>query len=238
MFKPAYRKAKNLLTAQSLYGAINPIRWAYYTKIKGYTELPLDDAIRHGVYQVFLKPDGDELSVVKIPRKDTYFSQKFVRRIQHKEGYADFCRTITSLCDLEYISRHLGEVKEIRPDGGYISPLINGYNLAQMLSGSVLLYPVNRKQFERSAEELLENLERFLNRFGYIHGDWALHNLIYDDSLHRILNVDLEGFFMYRSGEVETRLDRIQDELLKVKQRILQSEERHRGNSASQNGSW
>jgi hypothetical protein len=52
-------------------------------------------------------------------------------------------------------------------------------------------------------DELLQKLQEFKDSNGQIVGDWGIHNLIYDKVTHRILNVDLEGFFLYRDGRFQ-----------------------------------
>lgn len=202
---------------ETIYKAINPFRWSYYKKHKMYEDLVLGDKIRHGVYKVFIKRDGEAVYVVKIPRKDTCFSRHFVHCIRKEEDYIDFYNTLKGLTALKYLGKHIPGVVEIYRDGGYVSPFINGYNLAEVLEGAANIERGLHLKLKQSADELIFNLEKFLSEFGYIHGDWDLQNLVYDETENRIMIVDLEGFFIYRNGEIETQLERIKNNFHNIK---------------------
>jgi hypothetical protein len=118
---------------------INPIRWLYYTTFKGYTDYVLGSDIRNGVYKVFLHWQGQRLYVAKIPKNDNKHGKAFVQRIRSAEGYAEFRQTIAGMCERKYLGRHVVEVTEIRKNGAHVTPFIAGYNLAEVLTGSVTL---------------------------------------------------------------------------------------------------
>ncbi len=217
MKRSLVKRNREFWRPETIYKAINPFRWSYYKKQKMYEDLVLGDKIRHGVYKVFLKRDGESVYIVKIPRKDTRFSRHFVRSIRREEDYIDFCNTLRGLTKLKYLSEHIVEVVEIYRDGGYVSPYINGYNLAEVLEGAAIIERNVHLKLKQSANELICNLEKFLNEFGYIHGDWDLQNLVYDETENRIMIVDLEGFFIYRNGEIETQIERIKENLHNIK---------------------
>lgn len=80
----------------------------------------------------------------------------------------------------------------------YTMPYIDGPTLYDLYhSDNCTLNPEDREHFITSSKHLISTLEECKNSDSLVNGDWAAHNLIWDQSTLNIVNVDLEGFITY-----------------------------------------
>ncbi|WP_409303498.1 hypothetical protein [Peribacillus sp. SCS-155] len=202
---------------ETFYKAINPLRFKYYTLFKRYEILELEDNIANGVYKVFIKKSNNNISVVKIPRKDTIYSLNLIKSIRSNYKFSQFQETLSSLSSHKYIHKHIVNFNKIYRNGGYESNYIVGYNL-KSLYDYYSEWPIDKKPFipselNAAIDQLIYNLELYQKEYGGLEGDWDIQNMMYDTNNKKIVNVDLEGFFLYRNNELETQLDFIKENL-------------------------
>jgi hypothetical protein len=202
------------------YKVINPIRFRYYTLIKGYNNLILEDYVKNGVFKIFIS-NSDPKEVVKFPRKDNIFSLRFTNKLHRKRDFQVYQETLLGLSRLPFIHKHIADVRKIYRNGGYSSSYINGANLVVIKnSDNEIKYPA--RDIILAIDLLCESIQSYIEAGGKLSGDWMLQNLVYDEVSKRIINVDLEGFFLYIEDESETQFDVIYMQLNTVKEALLQ----------------
>lgn len=202
------------------YKIINPIRFRYHMLIKGYNSLILEDYVKNGVFKIFIS-NSDPKEVVKIPRKDNIFSLRFTNKLRRKRDFELYHETLMGLSHLPFIHKHIADVRKIYRNGGYSSSYINGVNLVVIKNNdNEIKYPI--RDIILAIDQLCESIQSYIVAGGKLSGDWMLQNLVYDEVYKRIINVDLEGFFLYKEDESETQFDVIYMHLNTVKEALLQ----------------
>lgn len=201
------------------YMIINPLRFLFYTIIKKYRSLILLECVKNGVYKIFLSNENP-VKVIKIPKKDNIFSLRFTNRIRNQKDFNLFREKLQELSKLDFINRHIVDVHEVFRNGGYSSSYINGLNLAVLMNHECEK-PCDVVDIVYAIDELLESIRKHVELHGKFCGDWMPQNLIYDIDNKRIINVDLEGFFLYTDEQREAQFDVIHRELENIRKILL-----------------
>lgn len=206
-------------TVSVIYIIVNPIRFLYYTIIKKYRNLILQECVKNGVYKIFLNNENP-IKVIKIPRKDNIFSLRFTNRIRKQEDFNLFREKLRELSKLDFINKHIVDVHEVFRNGGYSSSYIDGLNLAVLMNHNC------EKSYDAvdivyAIDELLESIRNHVELHGKFYGDWMPQNLIYDIDNKRIVNVDLEGFFLYTDEQREAQFEVIYKQLEAIRKILL-----------------
>lgn len=188
----------------------NIFLFKYLVSVKKYEKLNLTNDIKNGIFEIFIKSNGKIKEVVKIPKRNNVDSLVFYYKLRKKNKFKDYYKTLVSLKHLPYLNKYILEPKDISRNGGYKCDYIEGFNLKYIKNQ--ILYGNSHYQEEISSiiickiNGLLECMKMHFDRFGYIPGDWPLHNLIYDINKEKIVNVDLEGFYTYKKNNLQNNL--------------------------------
>ena len=197
----------NLWVFYPLRRLYNLLYYIYLIKVRKYQPLKLEGNIKNGVFYLCLVENDKGTLLFKIPHLNSRYSYSLYRNLRDLKTFDEYSRMLKSLPDDPILGKHLPRVKEVKRGGAYWSSYVKGYNLIvvrDMLLNCRSL-PVDLKPTEliHAIDELLQKLQEFKDSNGQIVGDWGIHNLIYDKVNHRVLNVDLEGFFLYRDGSFQ-----------------------------------
>jgi len=203
-----------------LFTLYNYVYFRYLNYVKGYEQLNINNHIKNGIFEVFVFTENGTKVVLKVPRRDTFLSVKFYLKIRRTDGFKDYSDTLKSLESISHLKENVAELVEIYKHGGYKSVYIDGYNLKD-ITYKILYDDYNfdkslAKRISKQIKNLIENLEMHNHEFGYIPGDWPLHNLVYDSANDKIINVDLEGFYTYKKDNRENDLSFLKNELYEV----------------------
>jgi hypothetical protein len=143
------------------------------------------------VYFVFKK--GDFMLKYINPKFEV--GKKMLTRVKDKKEYQSFKKLIEYGYKINYLGNHL--VKGVvfnRID--YFSKYQKGINLNCNYSLNRLdIY--DKVDLIIAVEDLLTNLFNYKQNNGYLIGDWVLSNLIFNQTTKRIINIDLEGLYVY-----------------------------------------
>ena len=175
-------------------------------------------ANRNGVFDIYHHPGRKE--IIKIPRRDDYYSYYFWDSLRDASQYEKYRKILLNACQQAHIGEHVVAVNEVFRSGGYISPYIDGFLLADLgYSLDSALVPV------QDVLDALDDLECSLTvcvGVGMpLSGDWELHNLLFDPGERRIINVDVEGFYSFAPGRRENQLNRICQNIEDVRRLLL-----------------
>ena len=106
------------------------------------------------------------------------------------------------------LGKHIVSGRNLTYPGDYSSPIILGMTLSQLSKVSNITWnamdpsQIKRHQLITAIGQLQTAIRKTiqnpdLSKKKFITGDWALHNLVYDEKNNNIVNVDLEGFYTY-----------------------------------------
>ncbi len=197
----------NLWTFYPIRRLCNLLYYLYLVKVRRYKPLKLDDNIKNGVFYLCLAEKDKETLLFKLPHLNSVYSYSLCKHLRDSKAFDEYSDILKSLPDDPILGEHIPCVKEIKRGGAYWSSYINGYNLIvvrdMLLKGHSLPADLKPTELINAIDELLQKLQEFKDSNGQVVGDWGIHNLIYDKATHGILNVDLEGFFLYRDGSFQ-----------------------------------
>jgi len=154
--------------------------------------------------------------VIKIPRK---FGPVHSFALKNPENFKKYSVCLTGLESHPSIQKHMCKVIKIFRSGGYISSYIEGYNmqilLNQLKDKEITLKPELKRDILKAIQEIIQSLEESKKEGKYPFGDWLIRNLIYDTRLGRIINVDLEGFYLHDKNvhALTSSIEKIKEEL-------------------------
>tara|TARA_Y100000816_G_C26067466_1_gene561109 strand:- start:69 stop:1052 length:984 start_codon:yes stop_codon:yes gene_type:complete len=158
-----------------------------------------------GVFDVTIK----ENKVYKKVNKNHSIGKNLINQLKNPTNRNRYIKALNS-DKLDIIGEFIAPPLEIYDNGDYNMKEINGVNLMDILPrNNHLCKMANWKSKQltldktlcKSILEQLIVLETSLYRYNKIttlSGDWFLHNLIYDFSMNKIYNIDLEGFYTYK----------------------------------------
>ena len=154
-----------------------------------------------GRFDVFINEDKNIIHKVN---KHTNLGNTLITQLNNPTNYTLYKTIIENINVLPYIGKHIIKGYDVKQDGSYKSPYIEGYRLDQ-------LKDINIKYLERIKKQtkiLLENINKY-NEENILGGDWNLQNLLYSIKDDIIYNVDLEGFFSYQTLPNFGNIDKI-----------------------------
>lgn len=163
-----------------------------------------DPNIPNGVFQVLICGDGADRQVWKVRRNDTLFGKNLARELKDPSTFSQYSGRLKTISTDPIVGKHFASVSAIAADGGYCSPFVDGYNLAVLRHEYCLNLGlpagVSRAELTGAIERLLGSLREYRRHNDRLIGDWTLHNLVFDRLSRTIINVDVEGAFMYGGG--------------------------------------
>lgn len=206
----------------------NLLYYIYLVVARRYQPLKLDSGIRNGVFYICLVENGEETLLLKIPHLNSEYSYALCKKLRDSKAFNDYSCMLKSLSDNTILGKYIPRVKKVRRDGGYWTSYIEGYNLFtirdMLLNNRSLPVELKSAGLVYAIDELLQTLHTYKNHHGHIIGDWGIGNLVYDKLVHRIINVDLEGFYIYGKDRLETNIAYIEAVLSSLKE-ILRIQE-------------
>lgn len=204
-----------------IYSLYNYFYFKYLIYAKGYEKLSLPRNVKNGIFEIFILSDNGRKEVLKIPRRNDFNSFSFYWKIRRKKAFKDYCAILHCLKNIPYLQENIVTLIEVNKNGGYKSVYVEGYNL-KAVRDHILYGESNEIEDSRllrmvhQIKKLIENLEKYNDKFGHIPGDWPLHNLVYDNNKDTVVNVDLEGFYTFKEARLENNLDYVRNELSEV----------------------
>lgn len=200
--------AKRCFTFFNLY---NVIYFRYLCIFKNYRGLKIKDNVKNGIFKLFVKNEGDNTKVIKIPKRNNIDSLMFYFKLIKPRGFKEYLSTMTGLKDLPYLKSYIIKPNIIYRNGGYETNYLRGVNLFDlrydMLYNNFIPDEILSYNITSQIKELLYQMNIFYKVYGYICGDWPLHNLVYDLNNKKISNVDLEGFYTYQHYNIENNIE-------------------------------
>lgn len=157
-----------------------------------------------GVFDITIK----ENKVYKKVNKHNSIGQNLITQLKNPTNRIRYVKALNSN-NLDIIGEFIPPPLEIYDNGDYNMEEINGINLMDILpKNNPLCINARWKSKELTLDKTLCKciLEQLLvlesrlyryNKITKLSGDWFLHNLIYDSSMNKIYNIDLEGFYTY-----------------------------------------
>ena len=173
---------------------------------------------RNGVFDIFL--DSARKSVVKLPRRDDYYSYCFWASLRKPQNFEKYKHLLRQMSEVEHLGPHIVPVHQVFRSGGYISPFVDGYVLADLPDLSTGAHDIPVHEIEIAIIELGSALKAYVAAGGCLCGDWELHNLLYDRDSRRVMNVDAEGFYTFAPGRRENQLSWILSNLENVQKKM------------------
>jgi hypothetical protein len=153
-----------------------------------------------GVYRIVRRADV----VYKYLHIPNPVAQSLYRHLSKKYYLERFCHIIQSASKQKKLGKHIVEGFLLPGIGNYGSPWIPGLTLQEIKDISSIqewraLDPTGsrRRGLLRAIHQLQMSIKQAHRENGFIRGDWALHNIVYQEDKGRVVNVDLEGFFTY-----------------------------------------
>lgn len=214
----------HVLRAMYEPGRISPRRWLYlflfliHVYLLGYRPQFVNWRGRGSRFYIAKRRKGDGFVVLKFPRFDNSGAYKLVRSINSELSLQNYKHTLYSLGNDQYIGAHIPDLYSINFLGGYRAKWVDGETLSQIATRIKCLTDevVQSEVFglDRAVRQLLSNLESYWDNTDSPAGDWALHNLVFDKSTGVIKNIDLEGFFTYHSGALESTREFVTGQIL------------------------
>ena len=187
-------------------------------KLRGYSILK--DVADKGNYNFFIFVSLNKQKVLKIPKPDVGISVK----IKDPSNFKKYHSTLSNLNNLPFLDKHICKLIKIYKSGSYTCEYIQGYNLFLLLkiieSNKSKIDSRLKLKITGSINELIISLKKYKKEYGYITGDWSLHDLVYSTKENRIINVDLEGFYTYNRKDIYpssayTQLTELKQKLMK-----------------------
>lgn len=212
--RPFWEVVRNLYRYSPMKKLLNMAYWGYVITLGKHRPLYVPPNIKHGIFYICVKANGDENSILKIPSLHTRYSWQFYRKLRNAAAFAEYRNALLSKASDPIWARHFPTVTEVTRDGGYRSSYVEGYNLLEIrhAAGQDRHLPreVRPAEVVLAIDELLEDLKIFAAQKGPLCGDWVLQNLIYDCRARNILNVDLEGLYTYHDPDFEANIENIE----------------------------
>lgn len=198
--------------------------YLYQIKIKKNPPLKLSSRIYNGVFYICFIGNDEEITLLKIPHLNTKKSNELWNKLRTPQAFNNYLNILMSLSTNSIWGKHFPFVLKVRRDGGYWSSYVEGYNLIILRDlireRKALPKDIKLSELKRAIDELLLSLKNFQLQNDKVIGDWALHNLIYEKKSKRIINVDLEGFYLYNSSQLEANIHYIEATLCYLKNMI------------------
>jgi len=204
----------HVLRAMYEPGRISPRRWLYlflfliHVYFLGYRPQFVNWRGRISRFYIGKRRKEDGFVVLKFPRFDNKGAYKLFRAIYNERSLKDYKQVLQSIGNDQYIGAHIPNLYSINSLGGYTAEWVDGETLEQIATKIKSLTDdvVEGEVFglDRAVHEFLSNLESYWDNTDSPTGDWSLHNLVFDKSKGVIKNIDLEGFFSYHSGALES----------------------------------
>lgn len=196
----ADRLARELISRRvGLLGSISGCKRLYLTRVVGArcVSMQRDGSVD---FDVFLEKTGGEERVLKVPRCGTERGcERYLALARSKGLFEQYRRAMVGGSGPSRIERHVVRALEIRPDGGYVSAYIRGYDLRglkrDLLRGAARIDAEVRSRVVRQAELLVDDIEQTRRSSGPVGGEWRLENLVYDVQRDTIVNVSTHSFF-------------------------------------------
>ena len=196
---------------------VNFLHFFFLVNVRRWPPLNIDKIIVNSIFYVCLAEGGERRWVVKIPRLDNFSSRHFYKKILNSENFIKYSNMIRLVSADPILGKHFPPAGDVKRNGGYSSLYVEGYNLItleyDLRSGRNLPRDVNHPELIEAIDEFLDSLKQYEKQNGRIHGDWALHNLLYDKLTKKIQNVDLEGFCLFPQDQPEADLRCIEKKL-------------------------
>ena len=168
-----------------------------------------------GVYQIVAKGDR----IYKYLRSDTEVGDKLHKRLKKQRNQIIFKKLVECLCLDKTIGNYIVPGYCLSKKGDYYSPMINGITLSEW--GYLKCQtPELLVSLIISGSLLLQALERYYDKKGYLIGDWTLHNIIFNPETGYLVNIDLEGFYTYSPVGLNLSWDNGESDYHTIKNRI------------------
>lgn len=216
----------NLLRFHPFRRFFNFWHYLFLTLIKKYKPLQLDKKIKNGVFYICMFRDKGSTSVLKIPRIDNVYSYSLWEKLCSLQAFNEYSSLLLSLSTDPIWNGHVPIAEQVRRDGGYVSSYVVGFNMTLvkeiLLNRNNLPNDLCSSDLILAIDDLLANLREYVIRNGRLIGDWGLHNLIYEKTSRKIINVDLEGFYMTQDNKLQAdmftaKMEYIETELCTMK---------------------
>lgn len=191
--------------------------------------MSFEGGITQRVFFICVEDRSSGKVVVKLPRADNQFSCALIAAMKDPDIFDTYKKTLSAIPQDPFLKKHSVEVLEYLDDGGYVSEYVNGFNLA-VLRNELFDPKVFPEQYRNALivaiDELLDNLQGYLDEHGKLIGDWPLHNLVFSPQSASIINVDSEGFFTFDGNGVENDISLIRDGMGDIAEflKLLESE--------------
>jgi 2-polyprenyl-3-methyl-5-hydroxy-6-metoxy-1,4-benzoquinol methylase len=197
--------------------------WHYFfiTRFGKYRVLKLAKRINRGVFYLCLDRDKGGDFILKIPHLKKHYSYSLFKSLRDPQKFTEYSNLLRNLANDQLYGKHFPVVYQVRRDGGYLSFFMRGINMNRIREAlrrneKELDPGIDPERLIEAVNELLKNLKNALEKYGYLNGDWAPHNLIYNPETNIIYNVDLEGMYIYGSDNVEANMKYIESELRSI----------------------
>ena len=147
-----------------------------------------------GVYTIIFK----DKFVYKHLNSESEVANKLKKRLKKKKNQVFFNYLVHNLCKDNILGDHIVGGISLDNRGSYKSPKLEGPLLSFIFKKweTTTQFSI-RIALIYALDKLLHNLRKYINHKGYLIGDWASHNIIWESNSHELVNIDLEGFYTY-----------------------------------------
>ena len=168
-----------------------------------------------GVYNIIVRNN----TVFKYLNKETEVGSKLSNKLKNQRENMIFKAIIENSYKYDIIGPHIVKGYIIGNKFNYKSPLIKGPRLDNLPQLFKLSY-IHQIFVLYAIGELLTSLTEFKIANRYISGDWMPHNIIWNVSTYKLVNVDLEGFYTYSPNGLDLSWEGNECNILHIKRRL------------------
>jgi len=191
--------------------------WEDIATNNNYTLLNNVDNGFPGKFHIYL--NQDKTRVYKKIKNNAHGNQ-LKKYLQNTVEFNKYQNILLNINDNQYIGEYTIKCFDIESDGSHKCDYIEGYRLDKICNGEIT---INDQEIINNMISKIDELMKCLNQnCKNIGGDWALHNLIYSVEENKIYNVDIEGFYTYYVLPWWANIDKINEFLTSVLEKLNQ----------------